>query len=108
MSQEALDKNVNDLKEGGFLLIDGEIVKSVPRINAKVYAVLAAKIAEENFGDSLYANMVILGALNKLTNLVRDESVEKAIAETVPKSTIAINVQAYRKGKGSEAKLLFS
>jgi 2-oxoglutarate ferredoxin oxidoreductase subunit gamma len=108
MSQEALDKNVNDLKEGGFLLIDGEIVKSVPRINAKVYAVLAAKIAEENFGDSLYANMVILGALNKLTNLVRDESVEKAIAETVPKSTVAINVQAYRKGKGSEAKLLFS
>ena len=108
MSQEALDKNVKDLREGGFLLIDDEIVKNVPRINAKVYAVLATKIAEENLGDSLYANMVILGALNKLTNLVRDESVEKAIAETMPKTIIAINVQAYRKGKVSGAKLLFS
>jgi len=103
MSQEALDKNIKDLKEGCFLLIDGETVKNVPRTSARVYAVPARRIAEESFGEPLYANMVILGVLNKLTNLVKDSSVEKAIEETVPKKVVAVNLYAYRKGREFEA-----
>lgn len=102
MSQEALDQNIKDLKEEGVLLIDNGIVKSVPKVKAKVYAVPATKIAEENFKESLYANMVILGALNKLARLVGEESMEKAIADTVPKSVVSINLQAYKKGRSCE------
>ncbi|MEM1589184.1 MAG: 2-oxoacid:acceptor oxidoreductase family protein [Candidatus Bathyarchaeia archaeon] len=99
MSQEALDRNVKDLKDGSLLLIDGGLVKNVPKINAKVYAVSATKIAEENFKERLYANMVVLGALNALTKLVSEESMEKAIVDTVPEKFAATNLQAYRKGR---------
>lgn len=98
MSQEALNKNVKDLKDGGLLLIDKEIVKDAPKINAKIYVVPATKTAEENFKERLYANMVALGALNKLTILVRNESMEKAIKDTVPERVVPVNLQAYRKG----------
>lgn len=102
MSQEALDVNVKDLKRGGLLLIDEGIVKDVPKVNAKVYVVPATKTAEETLGERLYANMVFLGVLNKLANLVRDESMEKAIADTVPKNAVASNLLAYRKGRTLE------
>jgi len=98
MSQEALNKNIKDLKDGGLLLIDGKMVEKLPRVNAKVYAVQATQIAEETFKERIYANMVILGALNKLTNLVREESMEEAIKATVPVNTFAINLSAYKKG----------
>lgn len=99
MSQEALVKNIKDLKDGGLLLIDGDLVKNIPSVNARIYAVPATKIAEENFGEHLYANMVILGALNALTKLVSEESMEKAIIDTMPKNVAAINLQAYRRGR---------
>lgn len=95
MSQEALNKNIKDLKENGLLLIDGNLVKNVPEVNAKVYAVPATKVAEEH----LYANMVMLGALNALTKIVSEESMEKAIADTLPKSAVVANLKAYRNGR---------
>jgi len=94
MSQEALDQNAKDLKDSGLLLIDGGLVKNVPKVNAKVYMVPATKIAEENFKERLYANMVVLGALNALAKLVSEESMEKAIVETVPEKFAATNLQA--------------
>lgn len=99
MSQEALNMNIKDLKEGGLLLVDEDMVKSLPKVNAKICIVPAAKTAEETLGERLYANMVFLGILNRLANLVRDESMEKAIAETVPKNAVASNLQAYRRGR---------
>lgn len=102
MSQEALDRSIKDLKDGGLLLVDGDLVRYVPRVNARGYAVPATKIAEENFKERLYANMVILGALNALTKLVSEKSMEKAIVDTVPKDFAVANLQAYRKGRSLE------
>ncbi|MBS7647044.1 MAG: 2-oxoacid:acceptor oxidoreductase family protein [Candidatus Bathyarchaeia archaeon] len=99
VSQEALDRNIRDLKEDGLLLFDEDLVKNVPNVNAKIYAVPATRIAEENFGERLYANMVILGALNALTKIVSEESMEKAIVDTVPKNVAAVNLQAYKSGR---------
>jgi len=99
MSQEALEANIRDLKEDGLLLVDKELVISVPEVNAKVYAIPATKVAEENFRERLYANMVILGFLNALMKLVSEESMKKAIINSVPKDTVEANLQAYRKGE---------
>jgi 2-oxoglutarate ferredoxin oxidoreductase subunit gamma len=98
MSQEALEKNIKDLKEDGILLIDNSIVKNVPKVNAKIYTVPATEIAEEIFGQKLYANMVVLGALIKIANLVDGKSLRKAIRDTLPKDVISINLQLCKKG----------
>lgn len=101
MSREALEKNIKDLKENGLLLIDSSTVDKVPKVNAKVYATPATEISEEIFGQKIYANMVVLGALTQLTKVVSEEAVEKAIKETFLGDAALRNLQAYKRGKGT-------
>ena len=98
MSQEAVEKNVKDLKEDGILLVDSLMVKSVPKVKARVFKVPATEVAEKSFQAKIYANMIMLGTLTKISNIVSKSSVERAIKETVPKKTIITNIRAYKKG----------
>ena len=97
LSQEAVDKNIKDLKEGGTLLVDDSIVKNLPDTKARIYKISATKIAE-SCGEKLYANIVMLGALIRFTKIISAETVEKAIKDSVPKKSVNINIQAFRKG----------
>jgi 2-oxoglutarate ferredoxin oxidoreductase subunit gamma len=98
MSQSALDKHLRDLKENGTLLVDGDIVKQVPKIKAKVFQIPATKIAETELGSRIYANAVMLGALTRITRIVSKEAVEKAIADSVPEETKENNLKGFKKG----------
>ena len=98
LSQEAVDKNIKDLKEEGALLVDDSIVKSVPDTKARICKVSATKIAESYCGEKLYANIVMLGALTRFTKIVSVEAIEKAIKDSVPKKAMDTNIQAFRKG----------
>lgn len=74
-------------------------MKNVPKINAKIFKIPATEIAEKDFGQKLYANMVMLGALISIRDIVSEEFLEKAIRDTVSKRTVTINLKAYKKGK---------
>jgi 2-oxoglutarate ferredoxin oxidoreductase subunit gamma len=98
MNQEALEKNIKDLREDGILLIDCGTVKNVPRNKAKVFKVPATEFAENYCGGKLYANMVMLGALIKMTKVVSKSSVELAIKNSVAEKAVVTNLQAFKKG----------
>jgi len=98
MNQEAVAKNIKDLKEDGMLFIDSSIVKNVPETKARTLKIPATQIAEKSFGEKLYANMIMLGALVRTTEIVSEKSMEKAIMNTVPEKALPTNLQAYRKG----------
>lgn len=99
MNQEAAEKNVKDLKEDGILLIDSSNVKKTPKINAKIFKIPATETAESSFGQKVYANMIMLGALTKIINIVSEESMEKAIRDTALGKSISANIKAYKRGK---------
>lgn len=101
MSQSALDKHLKDLKENGTLLVDEDMVKEVPKIEAKVFKVPATRIAEDELGSKIYANIVMLGALTKITGMLSRRAVEKAIIDIVPEETKKNNLDAFKKGFGS-------
>ena len=98
MNQESLDKHLESLKENGVLIIDNSIVKKIPETKAQVFKILATEIAKKEYGESIYANMIMLGALTKITRVVSEESMKKAIKESVPEKTVEINLKAYKKG----------
>ena len=98
MSQEAVEKSIPNLKENGILLVDSNALKDMPKAHAKIYVIPATEIAEKVFGQKLYANIVMLGALTKILNIISEEAMEKAIKNIVPKKAVSINLQAYRKG----------
>ena len=98
MNHESLNKHLEALKENGILIVDSTYVKEIPETKAEVYKVPATETAQKTFGASLYANMVMLGALAKITNLVSVKALEKAIKESVPPKTVETNLTALKKG----------
>jgi 2-oxoglutarate ferredoxin oxidoreductase subunit gamma len=98
MNQEALDRHLKDVKDDGILVIDSTNVKQ-PERKMKLFKVPATETADKIFGTKVCANMFMLGALAKVTRIVSDASLEKAIVDTMEKQTANMNVQAYRKGK---------
>jgi len=105
MSQEAVEKNSKDLKEDGILLVDSSTVKKMPETKARIIEIAATQIAEKSSGEKLYANMVMLGALTKTTDIVDHKAMEKSIIDTVPKKAIDLNMRAYEKGREFAASL---
>lgn len=106
MSQEAYNAYVDTVKEGGTLLLDSDLVpkeKATPHI--RVFRVPATKIAEEA-GKTLVANVVMLGALTSITNLVSAESMKKSILNTIPKGTEKLNLVAFKRGYDYGKRLL--
>lgn len=98
MSQEAVDKNVSDLKQDGTLIVDSSIVKRVPQ-DRKTVEVPATEAAERVLGGRLYANVIMLGALAQIIRVADEESMSKAIEDILPKKASTKNMEAYRLGK---------
>ena len=98
MNQESIDALLKDLKENGIMIVDSTYVTSVPETRAKVYRIPITETAKKTFGEAMYANMVMLGVLTKITNLVGKKAIEEAIKESVPERTVETNINAFRKG----------
>jgi len=98
MNQTALEKHKKDLKENGILVVEEDMVNVAPDIQAKVFKVPATKTAETELKSKIYANVVMLGALTRITGLVSKDAVEKAIVDSVSKEAQEKNINAFRIG----------
>jgi 2-oxoglutarate ferredoxin oxidoreductase subunit gamma len=98
MSQNALDKHLDDLKENGILLVDRDRVKDIPKVKAKVFSIPATRIAETELNSRIYANAIMLGALTTITGVVSEEAVKKAIVDSVSEETKETNLEGFGKG----------
>ncbi|MEK7375693.1 MAG: 2-oxoacid:acceptor oxidoreductase family protein [Candidatus Margulisiibacteriota bacterium] len=106
LTQESLDKYFSNLKESGILMIDPFRVKSMPKSGRKVYSIPVVQLAKAKLGRSLFANIILLGALAAVTGIVSKESLEKAVLAHVPAMTKDMNIQALAIGfeAGEESK----
>jgi 2-oxoglutarate ferredoxin oxidoreductase subunit gamma len=98
MNQEAVEKNITDLKEDGRLIVDNSIAKNMPETRAKTFKIPATQTAETELGEKLYANILMLGAFTKITKIVDKESMIKAIEDAFPKKKLEKNIAAFNKG----------
>jgi len=106
MSQEGYNKYRKLRAPEAKLLIDEDLVSLEPDEDlSRVYKIPATRFAEE-LGRKIVANIVMLGFFSALTGLVRDESLRKAVADSVPKATIDLNMRAYEKGRSHALAIL--
>ena len=98
MSQTALDKHLKDLKPDGVLIVDEGMIKEAPPLQIKVFKAAATRTAETEFKSKMYANMVMLGVITKITNTVTPNSIEKAINDTFLAEAAEKNIMAFRAG----------
>ena len=104
MTQEALNKYGADLKDDGLLIIDSTLVREVPERFKNVHTVPITQLAKEKCGRELFANIVALGAITKLTAAVSLDAMEKAVLARVPKGTEEMNKLALQTGYQTETK----
>jgi 2-oxoglutarate ferredoxin oxidoreductase subunit gamma len=106
MSQEAYRKNIADMNGNTIVVIDPDMVQEDTSNHiARIYRVPAARIAE-GLGKRIVANMVMVGAIIGLTNMVDTAAVEKAISKYTPRGTEQLNVSAFKSGHEFARKLL--
>jgi 2-oxoglutarate ferredoxin oxidoreductase subunit gamma len=101
MTQEALNKYMVDLKKDGMLVVDSTFVKNYPQDRENTYAVPITKLAREKCGREIFANIIALGIIAKLTNSVTFAALEKAVLARVPKGTEEKNKLALETGYNS-------
>ncbi len=98
LTQEALDKYHDDLKEGGILLADSEHAPRLPKGNWRIVQVPFISTARDKVGRTIVANIVALGVIVKLSGAVSEKAAEEAILARVPRGTEELNLEAYRTG----------
>jgi len=98
MSQEALDSYLKDLPEGKILIYDEDMIKNPPkREDIKIYKIPATSEAYK-LGNRIVANVIMLGALTKITSVVSEESIKKAVLDMVKEKFKELNIKALEKG----------
>jgi 2-oxoglutarate ferredoxin oxidoreductase subunit gamma len=98
LSQEGYSKNFRSLREGGMLLLDSDLVRAKDIYpGAAPYTIPATRFAEE-LGNKMMANIVMLGFLAAISDVISAEALRKAALTSVPEPTREINVQAFERG----------
>ena len=98
MTQEACDKYTHDLKDGGILLVDSDLVQKLPKGNYRIISFPIINTAKSDVGREIVANIVALGAMVALTGQVSRENAEKAVLSSVPEAFIELNRKAFSIG----------
>ena len=101
LNQQSLDKFESKVKPGGTLIYDSYGIHSAPtRTDINIYCIDAMEATFEMENTKAY-NMVVLGALLKIKNLLPMESVIKGLRKTLPERhhhLIPMNEEAIKRG----------
>lgn len=96
MTQESLNKYYPDLKQGGTLVIDDTLVSKVP--TEDYYGLSFTRIAKEQLKNVMVANVISLGAIAAITNVVPLDALLKAVLARAPRGTEEVNRIAVETG----------
>ena len=96
MSQEGYEKYGANASSDAVMLVDTTLVHTRPK--CRCIEVPATQEAKQTLGRDIVANIVMLGALVAATHVVSEPALEKAILDSVPKGTEALNQKAMKLG----------
>ena len=106
MSQEAYEKYSGEIRDGGIMLLEEDLVEDVDQPEGITqYKIPATKIAED-LGHKIVANVVMLGALVALTEAVDEKKMKESVLSSVPEGTEDLNERAFESGIEYGAKLV--
>lgn len=99
MSQEGFTKNKDSLVPGGLLIWDADLVEA-DGLDAswRCFDIPATRFAEE-MGNKMMANIVMLGFVSALSDLVSVEALQNAMLGSVPAHTKEKNLAAFERGR---------
>ncbi|TCO79792.1 2-oxoacid:acceptor oxidoreductase family protein [Marinisporobacter balticus] len=98
LTQVACDKYVDLIGQEGLLLVDSSVTVPENTNAGEVIQIPILETASEVIGKPMVANIIAIGAINALLNIVSKESLEAAVLNRVPKGTEELNKSALAEG----------
>lgn len=98
LTQQAYTSFAPEIRPGGTLLTDPRFVETTKKVDARQIELPMYENVMEKIGKPIVFNICVLGALVGISELVKPESVLKAIGERVPKDFIEMNTEALNIG----------
>jgi 2-oxoglutarate ferredoxin oxidoreductase subunit gamma len=97
-AQDSINRFAQVVKPDGILIVDSDMVQEIPPNIKQKYTIPATSIARNQVKAAVTANMVMLGALCKVTQVVSRTALEQAIQKAVPKGKEQLNLEAFNLG----------
>lgn len=98
LTQESCDKYIHELKKGGLLVVDSFTVERIPEGDFQLFRLPIIETARERIGKLIVANIIALGAITGISQIVSRQAMEKAILARVPKGSENLNMAALAAG----------
>ena len=98
LTQEACDKYSVNLKDEGILIIDNSNVKNTPMLDSEIYELPFTEIAMNKLGTTLPTNILSLAFLVKITGVVSETSLKKAVCDSFKPQFKDLNIKAIKLG----------
>lgn len=102
MSQSAYEKYRPDLRDKGLLVVDNDLVTVNEKLEkskkTEYHGIPATDIAFKKFGRKIMGNVVMLGYITAITDILSKDSLRDVIKTNVPKGTGGINLKAFEEG----------
>lgn len=97
LAQEAYAKYGQSLPEGTLVIIDPDLVSPDPSHNPAPLSMPATRMARE-MGRVVVANIIMLGFLAAVSDLVSQEALRSSVLASVPEGTGDFNLKAFDLG----------
>ena len=97
LSQEAYTRYGHNPSLETLVIIDPDLVKPDPSQNPAPLSIPATRMAQE-MGRAVVANIIMLGFMVAVSNLVSSEALQKSVLASVPEGTGEFNIKAFELG----------
>lgn len=97
LSQEAYAEYGQNAPPGTLVIVDSDLVNIDSCQNSKSLSVPASRMAQE-LGRVVVANIIMLGFLAAISDIVSCEALKKSILDSIPPGTESFNVKAFELG----------
>jgi len=98
LSQDAFYKYGRNPPLGMLIIIDSELVKVHPGVDPQPLSVPASRMAIEDIGRPVVANIIMLGFLAAVSDIVSVEALRKSVLDSIPAGTEEMNTKAFELG----------
>jgi 2-oxoglutarate ferredoxin oxidoreductase subunit gamma len=98
MSQQSYDAYRAALVDGGLLFFESDLVTLREDDHARSFGLQATDLAFKEFGRKIIANMLMIGFVNGIVEIVSHESLLRTVTGSVPPGTEEKNIAALEMG----------
>jgi 2-oxoglutarate ferredoxin oxidoreductase subunit gamma len=98
LTQEAYNKYASIIRPGGLLITDSRHVKTERKVDARQKELPLYQQVMDKIGKQIVFNICMLGAVNRLVELVKPKSIIRILEERLPADFLEMNKKALQLG----------